>query len=83
MWWTCDAHCRVAAVDQNLPDTTGSDGLNMALASQLRLCLVALETKQSDCAICKCHDALKPVPEISVHSPGRWSRNLGGHLGHD
>ncbi|KAL4068578.1 exocyst complex component Sec5-domain-containing protein [Scleroderma yunnanense] len=39
------------ALDVNLPDTASPDGLNMALASQLRLCLAALDTKQSDLTI--------------------------------
>ncbi|KIM53074.1 hypothetical protein SCLCIDRAFT_32138 [Scleroderma citrinum Foug A] len=70
------------AVDQNLPDTTGSDGLNMALASQLRLCLVALETKQSDCAISQgggheiweaILDMIKSVSEVLLSSlPNFW-----------
>lgn len=46
----------VAAAEQNLPDTTGPDGLNAALVLQLRLCLAAVDTKQSDVTICKWYD---------------------------
>ncbi|KAI5996502.1 exocyst complex component Sec5-domain-containing protein [Pisolithus orientalis] len=39
------------ALDQEAPDTSGPDALNASLASQLGLCLAALDTKQSDLTI--------------------------------
>jgi len=62
-------------VDQNFTDTTGPDELNMALASQLRLCLVALEIKQSDSAICKYRDTYRLSPYL--RSP--CTAQGGGH----